>query len=98
LTVTPVGKAFLDPNVAKAVPSLNLDVRNVSQKCVIGFVIDKQFIDAHGRTIMTGSASTIRHGKDGGFNCLAPAQVFHWPMRLPANALGQRPAYAFTVD
>ncbi len=67
----------VDKTVSGQGPALNLNIRNVSQNCLIGFVINKRFIDVDGRTIMTGSASSVLHSKNGGFKCLAPGEVFH---------------------
>jgi hypothetical protein len=96
LTVTRV-----DKTVSSRGPALKLNIRNVSQKCVIGFVLDKQFIDANGRKIMTGSKSAVLHSTNGGFKCLAPGEVFHWShgISLPTSASGEPDVkYAFTVD
>jgi hypothetical protein len=96
LTVTRVDKTAWGQGLA-----LDLNIRNVSQKCVIGFVIDKQFSDANGRKMMGGSESSVRHSKNGGFECLAPGEVFHWPhgISFPTSASGEAAAkYAFTVD
>jgi len=91
----------VDETVSGQGPALNLNVRNVSQKCVIGFVINKRFIDPNGRKMMTGSVSSVLHSKNGGFKCLAPGEVLHWShsISLPTSASGE-PAtkYAFTVD
>jgi hypothetical protein len=91
----------VDKTVSGQGPALNLNIRNVSQNCVIGIVINKRFIGVDGRTIITGSASSVLRSKNGGFKCLAPGEVFHWShsISLPTSASGE-PAtrYAFTVD
>jgi hypothetical protein len=61
----------VDKTVSGQGPALKLNVRNVSQKCVIGFVINKRFIDANGRIMMNGSTSSVLHSKNSGFKCFA---------------------------
>jgi bla regulator protein blaR1 len=95
LTVTRVDKA-----VSGRGPHLHLDIQNVSQKCVIGFVINKRFANADDKTIMNGTETSVRLSKDGDFKCLAPGEVDNFKdVVLPTNGSGKPAAkYAFTVD
>ena len=79
VTVKPTGqqKQFVSPltNQSISVPELSFDIRNVSQKCVVGISVRTEDKDSEGKVMATGGATFFRQ-HDGKLNCLEPGQTF----------------------
>ena len=79
MTVKPTGqqRQFVSvfTNQSVSLPELSYDIRNVSQKCVVGISLRTEDKDSEGEVIATGGATIFRqHG--GQLNCLEPGQAF----------------------
>jgi hypothetical protein len=57
-----------------SLPKLEVQIRNVSDKCVVAFLLSEQYKDGQGKLSSTGSVAILRQ-KNGQFNCLAPGQT-----------------------
>src|SRR5215470_11775604 len=79
VTVKPTGThrqlVSVFTNQSISVPELSFDIRNVSQKCVVGISLRTEDKDSEGEVIATGGVTIFRqHG--GQLNCLEPGQAF----------------------
>jgi hypothetical protein len=79
VTVTPTGqqKQFVNlfTNQSISVPELSFDIRNVSQKCVVGISLRTEDKDSEGKVMATGGATFFRQ-HDGKLSCLESGQAF----------------------
>ena len=79
VTVKPTGThrqlVSVFTNQSISVPELSFDIRNVSQKCVVGISLRTEDKDSEGKVIATGGATFFRQ-HDGKLNCLEPGQAF----------------------
>lgn len=57
-----------------SLPKLEVNIRNVSEKCIVAFLLSEQYKDGEGKLSSTGSTAILRQ-KNGQFNCLAPGQT-----------------------
>jgi hypothetical protein len=64
-------------NTATIVPALSLDIRNVSNECVVGYVLEKWFANADGKMKKEGLKSSVRLNPNGGYHCLPPNKTIH---------------------
>jgi hypothetical protein len=56
-------------------PELSFDIRNVSQKCVVGISLLTEDKDSEGKAVTIGSKTLlVRH--EGKLSCLEPGQVY----------------------
>jgi hypothetical protein len=62
-------------NQSISVPELSFDIRNVSQKCVVGISLRTEDKDSDGKVMATGGATFFRQ-HDGKLSCLEPGQAF----------------------
>ena len=78
VTVKPTGQhrqlVRVFTNQSISVPELSFDIRNVSQKCVVGISLRTEDKDSEGKVIATGGATFFRQ-HDGKLNCLEPGQA-----------------------
>ena len=79
VTVKPTGqqKQFVSlfTHQSISVPELYFDIRNVSQKCVVGISLRAEDKDSEGKVMATGGATFFRQ-HDGKLSCLEPGQAF----------------------
>jgi hypothetical protein len=79
VTVTRTGqqKQFVSPftNQSISVPELSINIRNVSQKCVVGISLRTEDKDSEGKAMATGGATVFRQ-HNGKVSCLEPGQAF----------------------
>jgi hypothetical protein len=78
VTVKPTGQqrqfVSLFTNQSVSVPELSFEIRNVSQKCVVGISLRTEDKDSEGKVIATGGVTIFRqHG--GQLGCLEPGQA-----------------------
>lgn len=66
---------LLVSNQSIPVPELSFDIRNVSQKCIVGISLRTEDKDSEGKVMATGGATFFRQ-RDGKFSCLEPGQAF----------------------
>lgn len=99
---TPTQEERVDPQTHSStwLSARNLDIRNVSSKCVIAFSLDMKFKDSEGKLIATG---TTRHffPKNGKLNCLDPGQTYtpkYSKVILPIDPSGNPTTADITVD
>src|SRR5215469_12410228 len=58
-----------------SVPELYYDIRNVSQKCVVGISLRTEDKDSEGKVMATGGVTIFRQ-HEGKLSCLEPGQAF----------------------
>jgi len=58
-----------------SVPEFYFDIRNVSQKCVVGVSLRTEDRDSEGKVMATGGATFFRQ-RDGNLSCLEPGRAF----------------------
>jgi hypothetical protein len=91
VTVKPKGQqkqlVSLFTNQSISVPELFFDIRNVSQKCVVGISLRTEDKDSEGKVMATGGATFFRQ-HDGKLSCLEPGQAFSELDR--ANSLDEK--------
>ena len=79
VTVKPTGQhrqlVSVFTNQSISVPELSFDIRNVSQKCVVGISLRTKDKDSEGKVMATGGATFFRQ-RDGKLSCLEPGQAF----------------------
>jgi hypothetical protein len=79
VTVKPTGqqKQFVSlfTHQSISVPELYFDIRNVSQKCVVGISLRTEDKDSKGKVMATGGATFFRQ-HEGKLSCLEPGQAF----------------------
>jgi hypothetical protein len=79
VTVKPTGQqtqfVSLFTNQSISVPELSFDIRNVSQKCVVGISLRTEDKNSEGKVMATGGATFFRQ-HDGKLSCLEPGQAF----------------------
>jgi hypothetical protein len=70
------GMQIVNPETHSSVslPKLEVNIRNVSEKCVVAILLGEQYKDGKGKLSSTGSTAILRL-KNGQFNCLAPGQA-----------------------
>ena len=62
-------------NQSISVPELSFNIRNVSQKCVLGISLGTEDKDSEGKVMATGGATFFRQ-HNGKLSCLEPGQAF----------------------
>lgn len=79
VTVKPTGQhrqlVSVFTNQSISVPELSFDIRNISQKCVVGISLRTEDKDSDGKVTATGGATFFRQ-HDGKLSCLEPGQAF----------------------
>lgn len=79
VTVKPTGQqrqlVSLFTHQSISVPELYFDIRNVSQKCVVGISLRTEDKDSEGKLMATGGATFFRQ-HEGKLSCLEPGQAF----------------------
>ena len=79
VTVKPTGQhrqlVSVFTNQSISVAELSFDIRNVSQKCVVGISLHTEDKDSDGKVMATGGATFFRQ-HDGKLSCLEPGQAF----------------------
>lgn len=81
-------------------PALALDVKNVTGKCIRGFVLQVQFINSEGKPILRHSRLVLRQTKQGTLGCVAPGDTYHMPknMPIPTDASGNLATHTIAVN
>jgi hypothetical protein len=76
------------------------DVKNVSSRCVWGYVLKIQFISVGGKPMTMHARLGLRRNTAGVLTCIEPGQVFHIPqtVAIPTDNSGNLGTYATTVD
>ena len=79
VTVRPTGqrRQFVSPytNQTISVPEISFDIRNVSQKCIVGISLRTEDKDSEGKVMAIGGATFFRQYA-GTLSCLEPGQAF----------------------